>query len=337
MLQRLTNRPMFRAPYASTYLFGLMLFFGHVNDASAGSSDASAAQALFDDAKAEMARGDYRLACSKLEESQRLDPALGTLLNLADCLEKQGKIATAWSAFREAEGLAHRNGPAEAESVAHERAAALEQRVPRLVIASAAGQPSDLRVTRNGVAVGAAQLGTAIPLDPGEYRVVAWAPGYQRWQATVNLRERAGTSTLAVPLLTKDPEAPPTSATQVTRSKRDTEAKNGPPVAAWAVGGGGVAAIGVSIGLGLWAKSQYRSADCPDHVCQTDADYRERQHARTKASVATVVFIGGAVALGSGIVIWTLSPSQPQPQPQRPRASLSLAVQAPGLVLGGAF
>jgi len=325
---------MFRA-YCRSCLFGVVLLFGTVDDALAGPSDASAAQALFDQAKAEMARGDYRSACSKLEESQRLDPALGTLLNLADCLEKQGKIATAWSAFREAEGLAHRNGPADAESVAHERAAALEQRVPRLVIAMAAGQPSDLRVTRNGVAVGPAQLGTAIPLDPGEYRVVAWAPGYQSWEATVSLQERAGTLTLSLPLLTKDAKTPPKGAAQppVPPLNGDTEPKHSAPVAAWVLGGVGVAAVGASAGLGLWAKSQYRSADCPEHICQTDTDYQDRQQARTKATVATVVFIGGALALGTGIVIWSLSPSQPQ----RPRTSISLAVQAPGLVLGGAL
>jgi len=60
-----------------------------------------------------MKQGDYAAACPKLEESQRLDPALGTLLNLADCREQEGNVATAWSLFRDAESLARRGGHAE--------------------------------------------------------------------------------------------------------------------------------------------------------------------------------------------------------------------------------
>ena len=46
-------------------------------------SDEAAAEALFLDARARMAKGDYDGACPELEESQRLDPGMGTLFNLA--------------------------------------------------------------------------------------------------------------------------------------------------------------------------------------------------------------------------------------------------------------
>src|SRR3954470_4044560 len=49
--------------------------------------DRAAAQALFDQAKELLARDNVTGACPKLEESQRLDPTSGTLINLADCYE----------------------------------------------------------------------------------------------------------------------------------------------------------------------------------------------------------------------------------------------------------
>src|SRR6266481_6114613 len=73
-------------------------------------SESAAAQALFDKARQLMAAGKYTLACPKLEESQRLDPSTGTLLNLGSCYEHEGRIAAAWTKFLEAEASARASG-----------------------------------------------------------------------------------------------------------------------------------------------------------------------------------------------------------------------------------
>jgi hypothetical protein len=49
------------------------------------------AEVLFRSGKEADARGDLETACSKFAESQALDPAVGTLLNLADCESRSGK------------------------------------------------------------------------------------------------------------------------------------------------------------------------------------------------------------------------------------------------------
>jgi len=61
----------------------------------ARAADAPAAQALFDEAKRAMADGRWAEACPKLEESERLDPSIGTAFNLARCYEHVGRIASA--------------------------------------------------------------------------------------------------------------------------------------------------------------------------------------------------------------------------------------------------
>ncbi|MFO0567610.1 MAG: hypothetical protein U0263_18270 [Polyangiaceae bacterium] len=54
--------------------------------------DATAAEALFNAGRDAVKAGDYPTACAKFRESNRLDPAPGTVLNLADCEEHLGHV-----------------------------------------------------------------------------------------------------------------------------------------------------------------------------------------------------------------------------------------------------
>ena len=64
--------------------------------------DAAAADALFQKGREAADKGDFATAAAKFAESQRLDPAPGTLLNLADCEEHLGQTASAWEHYKRA-------------------------------------------------------------------------------------------------------------------------------------------------------------------------------------------------------------------------------------------
>ena len=62
--------------------------------------DAARADASFKEAMQLRSGGHDAEACPKFAESQRLAPAVGVTLYLADCYEKTGRTASAWREFR---------------------------------------------------------------------------------------------------------------------------------------------------------------------------------------------------------------------------------------------
>src|SRR2546425_547721 len=71
-------------------------------------TDKAASDVFFTDAKKLIEEGRFNEACPKFEESQRLDPTPGTLLNLGDCYKGASppRNASAWGAYRQAEAMA---------------------------------------------------------------------------------------------------------------------------------------------------------------------------------------------------------------------------------------
>ena len=142
--------------------------------ASAQGSDAAAAEALFDQGQQAKKAGDYGTACAKFAESERLDRAAGTLLNLADCEERLSALAQAWQHWREAVALFPPGD--DRLPIPRRRLSALEPRVPHLTLTLAPGAPAGAVVVRDGVALGPASLGVPLPLNPGAHVLIVKAP-----------------------------------------------------------------------------------------------------------------------------------------------------------------
>lgn len=267
------------------------------------SSNKAAAEALFDEGRRLAADGKYEEACPKFEASQKLDPGLGTLLNLADCYERIGRTASAWSQYREAIPLARAAGSPERESLAVERSKALESRLSTLTIRALGGgrDGTALDVRRDGVSVDAAEFDTPIPVDPGTHEVTASAPGQKPWSSKVDVAADGAKVVVEIPALETGGEGGGTAADT---GKGSSSVQR--PIAI-AVGAVGVVGLGLGTYFGLSASSTWKEAkdECVDYPYECSrAGLDKADSASTKATVSTIAFVAGGVALAAGVVLW---------------------------------
>jgi hypothetical protein len=154
-------------------------------------ADESDGARLFREGRELMLDGRFAQACPKLEESQRLEPHTGTILNLGACHERLGKVASAWIEYQTALTAAHAEGQTERERLAQDRISAVEPRVPWITIdvRDASRSMEGLVVTLDGAAIRSAAFGKEMPVDPGPHVVVAIAPARKRFEMTADLHE----------------------------------------------------------------------------------------------------------------------------------------------------
>jgi hypothetical protein len=155
------------------------------------------AERFFTEGRRLMEAKKFVEACDAFDHSFKIDAALGTLLNLADCLEQTGRFASAWSAFNDAVAWAHRTGEAKREQVARERATALEPKIAHLKISAGPG----VEVLRDGVAVVVPTGGVDVPVDPGTHEVRARESGRKDWTTSVEVPIGPETRVVNIPPL----------------------------------------------------------------------------------------------------------------------------------------
>jgi tetratricopeptide (TPR) repeat protein len=134
----------------------------------------AAAEALFESGHEAMSAGDYATACARFEESNRLDPAVGSLLNLAVCEEKRGRLATAWQLYKRV--MSELVAGDDRYPIAQRRASALRPRVPRLTLQLESGASKQTTVRYGQVTLGRASFRVPLPFDPGEHTLHVQAP-----------------------------------------------------------------------------------------------------------------------------------------------------------------
>jgi hypothetical protein len=298
--------------------------------ADVSAENRAAAQVLFDQGKEYAKNNKFAEACPKFEESQRLDPRISTQFKLADCFEHIGKTASAWANFLDVAGATKAAGQADREQVARDRAAAIEKKLSRLTIHVDAASTAGLKVLRDGSEVGHALWDTAVPIDPGQHKLVASAPGKLSWEGSFTVGAPSASVTMTVPpladapvVMTPNPSLHPEPGGQInpgTALPMDRPADGGSSgttqrIVGGVVGGVGLAGIAVGTVFGLQAKSKLDESQqfCRSKLLCSAQGISLNNDAKSAATLSTVGFIAGGAALVTGVVLFFTAPSRPAP------------------------
>jgi hypothetical protein len=267
-------------------------------------ADKAAAEVAFAEAKRLIAAGKIAEACPKFELSHNQDPQLGTLLNLADCHEQVGKLASAWAEFRAAMELARNRGDTR-EAFARERSERLASRISRLVL-TVRGDAAGVRVKLDDRDV-TALLGVAIPLDPGEHVIATRRADEDEVTRTIRVRGEGKQLELTVPFDPArrgegdDPIDEDAAAVSTGRTRR--------------IAGLGVAGTGLVVATigGYFGKRAFDRWDDSRQFCdqanRCDAEGgRLVDDARSSAMAANVLVGVGIAAITAGALVYLTAP-----------------------------
>jgi hypothetical protein len=310
--------------------------------------DPAAAEELFRAGLAALDGGDWDGACSRFEASMRLDPSAGTSINVARCLEHEGRLAAAWAELERARVLAREEPDQrrlEVEAFVDAAVRRLEPRIPRLRI-TATALPPGARILRDGIPLAEGALGVPLPVDPGGHVVEATAPGHRpgRWDLEVPEGRRADVAVQLEPIPTSAFSAPD-DVFAPTAPPRDAGPRPG-LVAGVVLAGVGVAglAVGAVAGAGaIDADGDIGALGCDgDALTCPSASSRDlaqsiSDRGSTMATVSTVSFVAGGLLAAAGVTLIVLDGTAAD----RPVASARLAPLASaagaGVALRGAL
>lgn len=274
--------------------------------------DVTEASAAFQRGRDLAKLGRYTEACVEFGKSYELDPALGTAVNLADCLERQGQLVRAWGLF----DLVARSSPNVQSRVrlARARADALAARLATVIVTLREPTARGLAVRIGEHAVTPAPRIRDL-VEPGDIEVVVTVPGRTAFRAA--LHPAAG-ATLTV-------DVPALSAPAEPRRRRSFVYLAG------GLGAAGALGLGASLVVGLEARSDYRAAlarECLPGNTIDDAGYRlcraRVDRAGARADHATELAVAGAVLGAAAAAVYLAAP----------REALQLTPVATGRELG---
>lgn len=293
-------------------------------------ADLAAADAAFNEALQLMDAGDFAQACPKLEQSQKLAPASGTLLNLGDCYEQLARLPSAFRSFSKAAALAHETGKPERERVARQRADALRGRIALLTVVAPKSRPAGLEISVDGVSIPSSDWSSPYAVDPGTHTLDATAPGREPFRTTLPTVTGNTALTVEIPelrlLATSAPPKP-----EPARSTSPFDAQGVAALVSAGIGVGGVVAGSV---FGLHSMSKHDESDryCTGDTCHDPRGVEAMEDARAAGDRATLSFIIGGVGLGAGAVLWFARPFGPREQ-----ATLSVGVTPSALRVTGTW
>ena len=330
-------------PSHRSFALAVALVAATARPSLADESARPAANALFEEGRRLIAAGEIEDACARFEASLSLLPRLGVRLNLADCLERAGRTASAWALLTEAVHEAHQLGDPR-EAYARERLAALEPRLSRLAIdVSSSADLAGLEVRRDDVVLPPAMYGIELPVDAGPHTVVVAAPGHRPWSTQVSGIAVGGTLRLRVPALERSPALPSLATTGTPTAEIAVPGPRPAParrasVLTWTALGVGAAscAVGAFTATRAWLTWRDVEGICGDGGCPP-ADHDRAMDARRDGTIATVAFTVGGVALATGAALYLIRDREPVERERTVRIAPVASTDGLTFVLDGRF
>lgn len=288
-----------------TLAIAIVLAAARIAAAGPGDADqATEASAAFQRGRDLAKLGRFTEACVEFGKSYELDPALGTAVNLADCLERQGLLYRAWELF----DLVARSSPnvQSRARLARARADALAARLATVIVT--------LRdPTARGLAVRIGEH-TVTPareirdlVEPRDLEIVATVPGRPAFRAVLHAAAGA-TVTVDVPALVA-PEAP--------GEPGEPRRRRSFVYLAGGLGAAGAVGLGASLVIALGARSDYRAAlahECQPGNTATDAGYAlckaRVDRAGVRADRATGLAVAGTVLGAAAAAVFLAAPRE---------------------------
>lgn len=349
-----SRRPPVPSPRSSAragWAVAAVMALGALVAPSHSRADAAAADALFEEGRRLMGEKRHAEACAKFEGSYREEATLGTLLNLANCREIAGQLATAWARWGEAEARARQAGDDRA-SLARERRDALVPRLPKLTVVVINPRPG-LTVLRDDTELAPGSFGSALPTDPGTHVIqVVRADGVLHRQELQlaegqQLRVELDLAQIEAAAPREPPKREPVRVVALTPEDYDPGAAQ--RTAGWVTTGFGGAALVAGFVLGGIALGEKGSSGCVDaaagdgRLCPTGG-VAAIERAETLATAGQWVGIAGAVVAGVGLTLVLTAPDADVAELERratrpPTLALRAAggPSAAGVSVGGAF
>ena len=319
LLLRQTTRFSFRR-HAAPWVLAALCLCSSESVWAQSASEKAAAESLFDQGVDLLKKGEVAAACKKLEKSQSVDPGIGTLLYLGECYKQLGRTASAWATFREASSKAQAAGETERAAAGSTRADALEPELSfvSFEVAAETSALAGLKVVQGGSEVSPALFGTKVPVDPGDLKVVATAPGYESFEIAIKIQKGPAETTISIPAL----PALPASETEPEEPKEgeasETDEHNKAPgktqrAVGIALGAVGALGLGVGTAFGILAINADKDADavCDDTTCDPGSNgYDDSKTAITYGNVSTIAIAAGAALAVGGVVLYLTAPKR---------------------------
>lgn len=328
MIRSVRPAPGLRSPSVAMAL-ALALASARGASAAVTSDAAAAADTLFQQGRALMVDKKIHEACAKFGASYKLDRKLGTLLNWADCLEKDGKTGSAFERFGEAVDWAKSRSDERLE-YATKRRDALEPKVAKLRIVATLGAEK-LTVRRDGEVVAEEAYGLPIVVDPGTIELSILRGDEELEHRKVTSEEgREREVQLDLAAIAKAHPAKLTG--PIPKGQRN---------AGFVVGGVGIAGLAVfgileGVAYGQKAKANAVGA-CRNGFCSPEG-YALHQRAGDFAEAGQWVGIASAAVLAVGATLLITAPRTPSASPMPKVGLVPFATPSSGgVVCGGSF